>query len=183
MELIIQNFNLFPNSIISLEILKDSFESRLNVSNMFFKDIFVLFKRSSLFKFNILSDLFGIDYRKYLQVNYYFLSVDFFSRLLLKNKLLSSLTFSIDKIFIGANWLEREAWDMYGIFFNGSLDLRRILTDYGFDNFPLLKIFPLSGFLEFIYFLELKKVSSKRVELTQHYRVFNFGNNWIINLN
>ena len=67
---------------------------------------------------------------------------------------------------------------MYGIFFKGNFDLRRILTDYGFDGFPLLKNFPLSGFFEFVYSNDLKKVSSKNIELTQQYRFFDFNNSW-----
>jgi len=84
-------------------------------------------------------------------------------------------TVSIYKI---SGWLEREAWDMFGIFFNNHPDLRRILTDYGFEGHPLRKDFPLSGFLE-VYYSELQKqVVYRPVNLAQQYRSFEFKTPW-----
>ncbi len=181
MELSIQNLNFLFNNIVSSEYLKNNFEFRINCSTLFLKEIAFFFNFSSLFKLNSLTDLFGIDYKNYLQVNYYFLSIDFFLRVLLKNKKNNNMTFSVENIFFSANWLEREVWDLYGIFFKDSIDLRRILTDYGFDGFPLLKKFPLSGYLEFVYLNELKKVVPKKIELSQQHRIFDFNNAWIVN--
>ena len=81
-------------------------------------------------------------------------------------------------IYKAANWLEREIWDMFGIFFVNHKDLRRILTDYGFEGYPLRKDFPLSGFLE-VYYNELKKrVIYKPINLSQQYRLFDFNSPW-----
>ena len=75
-------------------------------------------------------------------------------------------------------WLEREAWDMFGLFFYDHPDLRRILTDYGFDGFPLRKNFPLSGYIELRYDDEKMHIVYEPIELTQNYRYFNFLSPW-----
>ncbi len=85
---------------------------------------------------------------------------------------------SITTIYKAAAWWEREAWDMFGIFFTNHPDLRRILTDYGFEGHPLRKDFPLSGFLE-VYYNELKKrVVYEPINLSQQYRLFEFNSPW-----
>ena len=85
---------------------------------------------------------------------------------------------SITNLFYGANWLERETWDMFGVLFFDHPDLRRILTDYGFDGFPLRKDFPLTGFLELRYDEEQKSILYEKVELTQEFRFFDFESPW-----
>ena len=85
---------------------------------------------------------------------------------------------SITNIYKSSCWMEREAWDMNGIFFENHPDLRRILTDYGFEGHPLRKDFPLSGYTEVRYDDSQKRVISEPIEMTQEYRVFNFKSSW-----
>jgi NADH-quinone oxidoreductase subunit C len=85
---------------------------------------------------------------------------------------------SVVSVFNSANWFERETWDLYGIFFSDHPDLRRILTDYGFQGHPLRKDFPLTGYVEVRYDQEQKRVVYEPVKLTQDFRTFDFLSPW-----
>ncbi|PYE86305.1 NADH-quinone oxidoreductase subunit C [Phyllobacterium leguminum] len=127
-------------------------------------------------------DISGVDYperAKRFDVVYQFLSPRHNRRIRVKvqadeNTQVPSAT----GVYPGAEWYEREAYDMYGILFSGHPDLRRILTDYGFDGYPLRKDFPLTGFVEVRYDDELKRVVYQPVELRQEFRNFDFLSPW-----
>jgi len=85
---------------------------------------------------------------------------------------------SITDIYKGADWYEREIWDMFGVYFSGHPDLRRILTDYGFEGHPFRKDFPLSGYVEVRYDDEVKRVVAEPIELAQEFRKFDYNSPW-----
>lgn len=85
---------------------------------------------------------------------------------------------SATKIFKGADWFEREVWDMFGVFFHSHPDMRRILTDYGFEGHPFRKDFPLSGYVEVRYDDTEKRVVQEPVEIAQEYRSFDYSTPW-----
>ena len=110
---------------------------------------------------------------------YSLLSVEYNSRILVKSHASETLPVpSVSHLFSSAIWAEREVWDMFGVVFTGHPDLRRILTDYGFEGHPLRKDFPLTGFTEIRYDEEKKRIVSEPVELAQEYRKFDFPNPW-----
>lgn len=85
---------------------------------------------------------------------------------------------SATKVFLGADWFEREVWDMFGVFFHSHPDMRRILTDYGFEGHPFRKDFPLSGYVEVRYDDAEKRVVQEPVEIAQEYRSFDYSTPW-----
>ncbi|XP_045133144.1 NADH dehydrogenase [ubiquinone] iron-sulfur protein 3, mitochondrial-like [Portunus trituberculatus] len=133
-------------------------------------------------QFTSLADLCGVDMptRAYrFEVVYNLLSLRYNSRIRVKTYT-DELTpvESITDVFKGANWYEREVWDMYGVFFANHPDLRRILTDYGFEGHPFRKDFPLTGYVECRYDDEVKRVVVEPVELAQEYRKFDLSAPW-----
>ncbi|KAK2723418.1 NADH dehydrogenase [ubiquinone] iron-sulfur protein 3, mitochondrial-like [Artemia franciscana] len=133
-------------------------------------------------QFVSLADIGGMDVpsRQYrFEIIYNLLSLRFNSRIRVKTYT-DELTpiDSINDIFKAANWYEREIWDMYGVFFANHPDLRRILTDYGFEGHPQRKDFPLTGFVEVRYDDEVKRVVVEPVELAQEYRKFDLQSTW-----
>ena len=86
---------------------------------------------------------------------------------------------SVSRLHPSASWLEREVWDLFGLFFSGHADLRRLLTDYGFAGHPLRKDFPLSGYVEVRYDIGRGRVLYEKVGLAQEYRAFKFTSPWV----
>ncbi|WIY54429.1 NADH-quinone oxidoreductase subunit C [Devosia sp. YIM 151766] len=127
-------------------------------------------------------DVCGADYpaREFrFDVVYHFLSPHLNQRIRVKLEADDQTPVpSICEVFPGANWFEREAYDLYGVLFSGHPDLRRILTDYGFDGHPLRKDFPLTGFVEVRYDEERKRVVYEPVKLTQEFRSFDYLSPW-----
>jgi len=132
--------------------------------------------------FKILMDITGVDYpsrKERFEVVYNLLSLKHNQRI--RVKLLTDEATpvpSVIEVFPTAGWLERETWDMYGIFFTGNPDLRRILTDYGFDGHPLRKDFPLTGYVEVRYDPEKQRVVYEPVKLPQAFRNFDYLSPW-----
>ncbi len=134
------------------------------------------------YQYKLLSCISGVDFllKKYrFAVIYDLLSLTYNSRLRLKifvNEI--TLVPSSVSVFINANWWEREIWDLFGIYFDKHPDLRRILTDYGFEGYPLRKDFPLSGYIEVKYDENKKRIVTESIELSQEFRTFNFKTPW-----
>lgn len=172
---------VIPKLIKKIYIFKSELILYVYYKNIY-KIIFFL-KKHTYSRFNSLSDLCAVDFPNRLwrfELVYNLLSLDFNSRIRVKTKVdeLCSVS-SIVNIFKASNWYEREVWDLFGIFFFNHPDLRRILTDYGFDGFPLRKDFPLSGYIEVRYSDSEKRIITEPVQLSQEYRFFDFSSTWV----
>ena len=174
---------------INSELTTKINDSKLSHNQIYLKidhedllDVVTFLKTNNDTKFRQLTDITAVDYpekSKRFKMVYLFLSHQFNQRIILsffinENELVSSLI----KIFPSANWMEREVFDMYGIKFKDHPDLRRILTDYNFEGFPLRKDFPLTGNKEVRYSEEEKKVIYEPVKLEQNYRNFDYESPW-----
>ena len=154
----------------------------LSIDNEDLLDVILFLKTNKDTKFKQLIDITAVDYpenSKRFKMVYLFLSHEFNQRIIIsslinENEVVPSLT----KIFPSANWMEREVFDMYGVNFKDHPDLRRILTDYGFEGHPLRKDFPLTGHTEVRYNEEQKKVIKEPVKLEQNYRNFDYESPW-----
>ena len=173
------------NSELTTKIKKSEIRHQqlyLNIDTKDLIDVTLFIKTNENTKFRQLIDLTVADYPENAQrfkVVCLFLSHEFNQRIILnylisENEVVPSLT----SIYPAANWMEREVFDMYGVKFKNHPDLRRILTDYGFEGHPLRKDFPLTGHTEVRYSEEQKKVISEPVKLEQNYRNFDFESPW-----
>ena len=154
----------------------------INIDSEDLIDVTLFIKSNENTKFRQLMDITAVDYPENSQrfkVVYLFLSHEFNQRIILsylinENEVIPSLT----TIYPAANWMEREVFDMYGVKFKDHPDLRRILTDYGFEGHPWRKDFPLTGHTEVRYSEEKKKVIKEPVKLEQNYRNFDYESPW-----
>jgi len=154
----------------------------INIDSESLIDVTLFIKNNENTKFRQLIDITVVDYPENTQrfkVVYLFLSHEFNQRIVLsylisENEVISSLT----SIYPAANWMEREVFDMYGVKFKDHPDLRRILTDYGFEGHPLRKDFPLTGHTEVRYSEEQKRVVKEPVKLEQNFRNFDYESPW-----
>ena len=166
--------------VISWDVKNDELNISVAPSNI---ASFVEFLRSdNRCKFSTLVDITGVDYpdrTKRFDVVYHLLSMYQNHRIRLKISIRENeAAHSIVSVHPSANWFEREVFDMFGTLFRDHPDLRRILTDYGFQGFPLRKDFPTTGYNEVRYDEVQKKVVYEPVSLTQEYRQFDFMSPW-----
>lgn len=157
-------------------------EMTVNARRAEILNVISFLKDDSLCKFASLIDICGADYperERRFDVVYHMLSMPHNHRVRVKITTDEDVAVrSLASVFPNADWYEREAFDMYGIVFDQHPDLRRILTDYGFEGYPLRKDFPLSGFVEVRYDEERKSVVYEPVNLPQEYRSFDFMSPW-----
>ena len=162
------------------EINFDQLFVDINVEDVISTILFL--KTNEKCKFKQLIDITAVDYpqkEKRFKIVYLLLSHENNLRIVININIDEEINVpSITKIFPSANWMEREVFDMYGISFKDHPDLRRILTDYGFEGYPLRKDFPLTGHLEVRYSEEKKKVTYEPVKLDQEYRDFDLESPW-----
>ena len=162
------------------EIINNELIITTKISNIY--NLLDKLKKMDDLNFEMLLDITAVDYpqrSKRFELVYNLLSLKNHLRLRVKIFLNDNeIVPSISKLYKSACWYEREVWDMYGVSFSGNNDLRRILTDYGFEGYPLRKDFPLTGFVELRYDEAKKKVVYSKVKLTQDYRNFDFLSPW-----
>ncbi|MEZ5756990.1 MAG: NADH-quinone oxidoreductase subunit C [Emcibacteraceae bacterium] len=145
-------------------------------------DVLTFLRDDANCKFVQLTDVCGVDYPERVErfdVVYHLLSLHHNQRVRVKITTdEETVVPSVFGVFPSANWYERETWDMYGIMFDGHPDLRRLLSDYGFQGHPLRKDFPLTGYVEVRYSEEEKRVVYEPVKLAQEFRTFDFMSPW-----
>ena len=169
---------IFPDSEIQISYHQLSFSVK---KKEILSSVKVLMENDD-FNLDQLIDITAVDFpnrQKRFEIIYHFLSLKNNLRIRLKSQINEDEQVeSLVNLFVCANWFEREVFDMYGIIFSKHPDLRRILTDYEFQGFPLRKDFPLTGHVEVRYDEDKKKVVYDKVNLTQEYRNFDFMSPW-----
>ena len=165
-----------------LEAVIANGELTLRVKRQAILDVLKTLRDDEAFLFKSLMEVCGVDYPdrpERFDVVYHLLS--YHRNLRIRVTLTTDETTPVESatgLFPSANWFEREVWDMFGVLFDGHPDLRRILTDYGFQGFPLRKDFPLTGYVEVRYSEEHKRVIYEPVDLRQDFRNFDFLSPW-----
>jgi NADH dehydrogenase (ubiquinone) Fe-S protein 3 len=167
-----------PQSIQKISVFKD--ELSLHVPPSSVPKVLEFLRDHPNCQYKQLMEMTAADYptREHrFEIVYCLLSPHYNSRIIVRSYGGESLPVpSVSHLFSSAIWSEREAWDMFGVIFTGHPDLRRILTDYGFEGHPLRKDFPLTGFTEVRYDEEKKRIVQEPVELSQEFRKFDFPN-------
>ena len=181
----IEDFEKVINSELTTKINTSKIKHNhiyININESDLSEVIMFLKSNKEVKFRQLIEITAVDYPekdKRFKLVYLLLSHEYNLRILIEfyikeNEVVSSLT----SIFPSANWMEREVFDMYGITFKNHPDLRRILTDYNFEGYPLRKDFPLTGHKEVRYSEDEKKVIYENVKLEQNYRNFDYESPW-----
>ncbi len=155
----------------------------IHTSNNNLINLLQFLKKSYFLQFKTLISITAVDYPENynrFEINYFLISYKLNQRIILKiNTNDINPIMSITGIYKSSDWYEREIWDLFGIFFTNHQDLRRILTDYGFEGFPFRKDFPQTGFSEVRYDDQKKYVLYEPLELSQEYRSYDFITPWI----
>jgi len=169
-----------PKYIVHVQIEKGV--TRLRVDEKHLLSLLTFLQKHVATQYGILIDMTAVDRfigQRRFEL-FYFLRTIVFNNILIIHLLNDGFSAvpSCTSLYSGAGWLEREIWDMFGIAFASHADLRRILTDYGFQGFPLRKDFPLTGFVEVRYDDGTKRVIYDALELAQEFRFFDFQSPW-----
>ena len=180
-EIFLSNLTKILPSEIALRLNKFN-EIEITCSTLNHVEIIKRIRDDEFLSFKQLIDITATDYpsKKFrFQITYFLLSIKNNKRIRINLNIRDSdIVPSVTQLFSSANWAEREIWDMFGIFFSSHPDLRRLLTDYGFEGHPLRKDFPLTGYTEVRYSHEKKQVVYEPVTLTQEFRNFDFESPW-----
>lgn len=166
--------------LIAFQTFEDEQTLVISKKNAYFS--LNILKRHVAYHFQMLSCISGVDLMNKTNrfvVVYELLSLTYNSRIRVKVFVDEKESLrSVCALFINSNWWEREIWDMYGVYFDNHPDLRRILTDYGFEGHPLRKDFPMSGYVEVKYDESKKRIVVEPLELSQELRLFSFSSPW-----
>ena len=166
--------------VLSSNVIQGEIELQVNAGTV--AQLLMLVRDDRQAAFTQLIDLTAVDYperKDRFDVVYQMLSMSNNMRLRIVATVSEGQTVpSVTGVFMAANWAEREVWDMFGIFFSGHPDLRRLLTDYGFEGHPLRKDFPLTGHVEVRYDDSQRRVVNEHVNLVQEFRDFDFLSPW-----
>ena len=172
--------DVIDKMVVSCAVVRGEIELRVNPADV--PQVLTLLRGDRQAAFNQLIDLTAVDYperESRFDVVYLLLSMDNNMRMRLVAAVAAGQAVpSLTGLFMAANWAEREVWDMFGIFFAGHPDLRRLLTDYGFEGHPLRKDFPLTGHVEVRYDDSQRRVVNEPVHLVQEFRDFDFLSPW-----
>tara|TARA_B100000989_G_scaffold132741_1_gene98580 strand:+ start:1297 stop:1956 length:660 start_codon:yes stop_codon:yes gene_type:complete len=172
--------DVVDNIVVSCAVIRGEIELRVSPADI--PQVLTLLRGDRQAAFNQLIDLTAVDYperESRFDVVYLLLSMDNNMRMRLVAAVATGQTVpTVTHLYMAANWAEREAWDMFGIFFSGHPDLRRLLTDYGFEGHPLRKDFPLTGHVEVRYDDNQRRVVNEPVHLVQEFRDFDFLSPW-----
>ena len=172
--------DVVDSMLVSCAVVRSEIELRVNLSDI--PQVLTLLRGDRQAAFNQLIDLTAVDYperESRFDVVYLLLSMDNNMRMRVVTQVTAGQPVpTVTHLYMAANWAEREAWDMFGIFFAGHPDLRRLLTDYGFEGHPLRKDFPLTGHVEVRYDDNQRRVVNEPVHLVQEFRDFDFLSPW-----
>lgn len=178
---LLSNLTYLLNLKIILNLKQNVLSLYVDPRNLVFLLNFL--KKHNRLRFDTLIGVTVIDYPENTQrfeLNYFLLSYTLNLRVVVKTTTDDSIPIqSISLLYNSATWYEREVWDLFGVFFLGNKDLRRILTDYGFEGHPFRKDYPQTGFMEVRYDDEDKLVKYEPLEIVQEHRFFDFNNPWI----